>query len=1385
MRSDYLGDCAQFQDLPEAINEGQYLIPRLTREQLRSAITGPVAVGGGQIEPQLVTQLLNDIGDKQDQLPILQHALMRTWDEWLKESETDGESNGPNNGFGSFRSIGLNHYEKVGGLANALSKHANEVFKEVVRLVGSRGGLIVERMFKSLTEKDPEGRGIRRPVKFTDLCAVVRTNDSDVTEDDKKELTTIINCFRAEGRSFLMPPISPNPDEQILDDESVIDISHESLIRNWKGSDQENRLHEWIDEESQSARIYRRLYETAILQDGEKEELLSGVSLTSAQDWQTQQKPTVAWAKRYHSHADLQAKFPEEDADEADKKLLNLTLNFLTESDRKEQLDAEAQERFKLKELKLEAERKWAVRLRWLSAALFVALIFAGWATRYAFSQSRAAEINESKAKKESARARTSESEAITSKNEAEKQKGIAEEQTREAEKQKGIAEKEKDEAKKQQRLAEAAKKDAVEQRQVAENNRVRAESQASIATNSEKEARKLQELTEKQNEQLIEKNGQLLQGTYISELNQAFDLSYTNPERATEILELYKKDQEKTGLRDFYWYYLWSLTHPTLKQDDYIPIPPQVRSTTHNSVYGNLIATQNSGAVQIWDVRKKELVSLLVGYSLSGVWNSFSPDNKILAVSRNDNRKLNLLDTNDGKPLPELQDLTDNILTWEFSPDSSLLVAYSGEAYPTTPLGIWRVGTGEKLFLFAEIQQSKTSRVIFSPDSKTLALEDDKGKVSLKEIYKNDLPKLVDSRESETPQYRSIQFSKDGSMLVVENKGLWNQSITDSKYASRIYSTDTLKLLYEFKNGEFFRQFTPDGRILISQPAKQKRKASAKTDPFDAPEDQAVLLDVKSCKSPLDAKSCRSTEVPNLVFGIWDTATIGMTDDGRFLLYQNGEHLNALDLSTGKLLYQEKNRYSQYQFSPSGKEVLVAIYEPVNTRQDSPARSGISEEPIQKQKTNSAVKDVKTAVQGAPSKSGPSEELVQKWKVGVAVMDIKTAVIKRVVRSDFTNDLDFSIAQFVFSQDGKEIVRLSSSITRWNANSGELIDSFDVPKERIYSLVFFPDGQKLLTGQKDGTVTIRLADKQNSSSYLSQIIKGVIGHKQEVLSVAISPDGKILASSDKEGLVKLWDENLQPLTVQLSSEHKQAVNSLAFSLDNQILATASDDQTVRIWDLKTGKMLGTLKHEAAVMSLSFSSKGNLLATGDQNGNLRLWDVLSGELRKTRRAHEGSILALAFSVDQSKIASAGEGKDKGTVTERDGTKIKQVEDTAIKLWDLSLEECGKLEGHSDSVLSISFSPDGKSLASGSRDGTIRLWNLVLNRQVVRLGDFRPQFQLEPNTTFLFPLTAFSPDPNSQKLAYSSGEMIVILIAATEKEINQPAQSPQEKQLINR
>lgn len=266
MRSDFLGDCAQFQGLPEAINDGQYLIPRMTRDERRFAVTGPVGVTRGKIAEPLVNRLLNDVGDQPDQLPILQHALMRTWEHW-RTMRRNGEP------------IGIEHYEAIGTMSEALSRHADEAFNE---LPDERSRHIAEKLFKCLSERGADNRETRRPIRLDAICEIAGAS--------MKEVIPVIDVFREGGRSFLMPP-----SDTVLQPDTVIDISHESLIRNWQ------RLKVWVNEEAQSARIYRRLAETAVLHREGSEGLLQDPYLQIALDWREQNKPNVAWAERYHS----------------------------------------------------------------------------------------------------------------------------------------------------------------------------------------------------------------------------------------------------------------------------------------------------------------------------------------------------------------------------------------------------------------------------------------------------------------------------------------------------------------------------------------------------------------------------------------------------------------------------------------------------------------------------------------------------------------------------------------------------------------------------------------------------------------------------------------------------------------------------------------------------------------------------------------------------------------------------------------------------------------------------------------------------------------------------------------------------------------------------
>ncbi len=265
LRSDTLGGCADFRDLPEAVSRGGYLVPRLKREQRKEAIVKPVELRGARIAPRLVQRLLNDVSDDFDDLPVMQHALARTWQRW---AETGGAS----------RSIDLEDYEATGGAASALSDHADEACRSLGAL-GEPGG-VVERVFRALTERVAEGTEVRRPLEFTQLCAIC----GDGGDQGIADVTQVVERYRRPDTAFLVPggewPLAANP---------VIDISHESLIRQWR------RLRSWVAAEADAAAEAGRLVEDSRRHTQEGGELLRGRSLERAREWQRANRPTASW----------------------------------------------------------------------------------------------------------------------------------------------------------------------------------------------------------------------------------------------------------------------------------------------------------------------------------------------------------------------------------------------------------------------------------------------------------------------------------------------------------------------------------------------------------------------------------------------------------------------------------------------------------------------------------------------------------------------------------------------------------------------------------------------------------------------------------------------------------------------------------------------------------------------------------------------------------------------------------------------------------------------------------------------------------------------------------------------------------------------------------
>ncbi|MEZ5594056.1 MAG: hypothetical protein R3F53_26505 [Gammaproteobacteria bacterium] len=278
MRLDFLGDCARYPGLTELINEGQYLVPALDRLQRRDAIEKPARLGGKSIDPELVQTLLNDADDAHDQLPVLQHALMRLW----QAAEQRGDEH-----------ITLHHYQTIGTLKAALSKHANEIFDQLAADLQPQA----EALFKAITDLDRQGRGIRRPQQAMDLARILGLlTDADPQDMLPAALLHIIDPFRAEPACFLLPPAG-----ETIKPDSTIDISHESLIQVWDKFDGDRNQNGWLHQEAQDGKVYSNLVDDARGFARDHSAILPPATASNRLRWWHAKRPNPYWGQRFIS----------------------------------------------------------------------------------------------------------------------------------------------------------------------------------------------------------------------------------------------------------------------------------------------------------------------------------------------------------------------------------------------------------------------------------------------------------------------------------------------------------------------------------------------------------------------------------------------------------------------------------------------------------------------------------------------------------------------------------------------------------------------------------------------------------------------------------------------------------------------------------------------------------------------------------------------------------------------------------------------------------------------------------------------------------------------------------------------------------------------------
>jgi WD40 repeat protein len=264
MRSEYLGDCSHYKGLTRLVNNSNYLVTSISADNLSTVIEGPVKFTGAEIEQGLVETILDDCRGCTDQLSVLQHAMMRTWARWQESHE-------------ALKPVGRSDYERAGTIREAISVHAEELYGKL----NERGKEICELMFKAITSKGADNKGLRQPSDIKTIKSIVDCSLGDLYE--------VADKFRSDGNSFILPS-----GDIALSSDSVIDLQNECLIRSW------DRLRIWIDEEASSIQTYLRLSEASALYQQGKATLCRPPDLQAAILWRDLQRPTLSWAVRYN-----------------------------------------------------------------------------------------------------------------------------------------------------------------------------------------------------------------------------------------------------------------------------------------------------------------------------------------------------------------------------------------------------------------------------------------------------------------------------------------------------------------------------------------------------------------------------------------------------------------------------------------------------------------------------------------------------------------------------------------------------------------------------------------------------------------------------------------------------------------------------------------------------------------------------------------------------------------------------------------------------------------------------------------------------------------------------------------------------------------------------
>ena len=624
-------------------------------------------------------------------------------------------------------------------------------------------------------------------------------------------------------------------------------------------------------------------------------------------------------------------------------------------------------------------------------------------------------------------------------------------------------------------------------------------------------------------------------------------------------------------------------------------------------------------------------------------------------------------------------------VMATALSSDSRLLVTL--EINGTIELTDAKTGQTISQIMYENL--GKTNTIALSPNNQMVASGDSTGRIILWDVSNPNEPKIM--RNIEQPAgVGKVVFSPDSETLAgggVDGRiFLWN--------------VDTGQL-----KGDPLSKHTGDVRSLAFSPNGHWLASGSINDAWATMDEIVMLWDLSEPAPQRYQLVGLTNDVYDVVFSSDGRLVAASSTNGAIMLW-NAETQHPLN----EPFYHSSNEQSASVALP---EIKIAL----SPDQQTLASGGVDGEIIlwdldtgkpQREPLPThagSINDLAFSQDGHTLVSANNDGAVILWAIDLQLGESLPRLDQRIWSLAF-NPVAIDQPQLISGgEDG--------TIIFWDITSGQSVGQQIMGhSEHVNSVAVSPIGRILASGSDDQTV--RLWDISTGDLLTAPLL----GHTDNVLNVAFNPNGQILASTSRDDTIILWDmSTFQPIGEPLTG-HTDDVLEAAFSFDGKILASASWDGSIILWDVGTQKAIGKplTEHEGAVVSVAASPIEPILASAGRDGKIILWDISTGQSVKTLfQESPGTVWRVTFSPDGKTLASAGCAQ----LTARGN-----CEHGEIRLWDVATgRQMGQsFVGHQDVAWAITFSPDGKKLASGGRDGAIIVWDLDLDSWIKQACD---------------------------------------------------------------